>query len=87
MTETTRIENDGYGEYPVPTGTDGLTEFERTTLGTWARGEATITAVYFDVGHVRVTNNAGGDVVHTVRDWMRMYDHMRDCGYTRRTYA
>jgi hypothetical protein len=53
------------------------------TLGTWKLGNATIVASWFDHDAIRVTNSAGGDSIHSVRSWMRMYDALRDAGYTR----
>lgn len=60
-----------------------MTEFETSTLGTWRRGDDTLTAMYFDVDAIRIVNSKGDDFVVSVREWMSRYDGIRDAGFTR----
>lgn len=62
-----------------------MARFTETTLGTWKNrkdGRA-LTAAYFDDCHVRVDRNDGTTDIYTEREWLRVYDMIRDGGFTR----
>lgn len=65
------------------TQTTKVSEDTIATLGTWAAGPAKITASYHDETTVRV-DIEGQSRVLTEREWLQMYDDIRDAGYTRR---
>jgi hypothetical protein len=59
-----------------------MDDFTKSTLGTWAKGPAKITASYFDDISVRIDTN-GKSRVLSIHEWQSMYDDLRDAGYTR----
>lgn len=62
-----------------------MARFTETTLGTWQnRNDARrLTASYFDGSHVRVDRNDGTTDIYTEDEWLRVYDMIRDGGFTR----
>lgn len=62
--------------------TTKLSDDTIATLGTWASGSAKITASYHDETTVRI-DVEGQSRVLTEREWLQMYDDIRDAGYTR----
>lgn len=62
--------------------TTKLNAFTLSTLGTWTHGPARIVARYHDETTVRIDVD-GRSRVLTEREWMAMYDDIRDAGYTR----
>jgi hypothetical protein len=59
-----------------------LSTFTLTTLGTWANGPASLTASYQDETSLRI-DVEGRSRVLSEREWLSMYDDIRDAGYTR----
>lgn len=59
-----------------------LTAHTLTTLGTWKHGPAKLTACYHDETTVRI-DVEGQSRVLTEREWLQMWDDIRDAGYTR----
>lgn len=64
------------------TQTTKLSDDTIATLGTWAYGPAKLIASYHDETTVRVEVD-GLSRVMTEREWLQMYDDIRDAGYTR----
>lgn len=58
-----------------------MTIFTSTTLGTWTKGTDRITAAYFDVDAIRLSNSAGETWTVTEREWLDRYDGLRDSGW------
>lgn len=59
-----------------------MATFTLSTFGTWTHGPAKLTASYHDETTVRI-DTAGKSRVLTEREWLQMYDDIRDAGYTR----
>jgi hypothetical protein len=59
-----------------------MDQFTTTTLGTWHCGEACMVASYYDETTVRVDVD-GNSRVLTEREWLQMWDDLRNTGYTR----
>lgn len=59
-----------------------MANFTLSTFGTWAHGPAKLTSSYHDETTVRV-DAEGRSRVLTEREWLQMYDDIRDAGYTR----
>lgn len=62
--------------------TTKLSDFAISTLGTWKHGDATISARYHDETSIRI-DVGGASRVLTEREWLQMWDDLRDFGYTR----
>lgn len=62
--------------------TTKLSDFAISTLGTWAHGAARIVACYHDETSIRIDVD-GASRVLTEREWLQMWDDLRDAGYTR----
>jgi hypothetical protein len=60
-----------------------MTNFEKSTLGTWTLDGQLLTAQQDEVGDVLLTNSLGQSGVITAREWMDRYDWLRDAGWTR----
>ena len=60
-----------------------MTSHEIETLGTWTLAGQRITAAYYDVDAVRLSNSLGQSDVVSVREWLDRYDGLRDDGWTR----
>jgi hypothetical protein len=53
-----------------------------STLGTWKHGPVKMTASYHDETSIRI-DVEGRSRVLTEREWLQMWDNIRDAGYTR----
>jgi hypothetical protein len=62
--------------------TSSLSVHTLSTLGAWSRGPAKMTASYHDETTVRL-DVCGRSRVLTEREWLQMWDNIRDAGYTR----
>lgn len=59
-----------------------LSDLAISTLGTWSAGPARIVASYHDETSIRI-DVSGSSRVLTEREWLQMWDDIRDAGYTR----
>lgn len=59
-----------------------MDDFTLTTLGTWSVGPATIVASCNDATSIKIDVD-GSSRVLTEREWLAMWDDMRNACYTR----
>jgi hypothetical protein len=61
-----------------------MNNFETSTLGTWKDSTGrTLCAAYVDEDTVRVDRSNGSCDHYSAREWMRLYDTIRDAGFVR----
>jgi len=73
-----------WAAYDAVASTDGLTDFELSTLGIWTDSSGRrLTASYHDASTVRVDRSDKTTDVYTWREWMVVYDNIRDAGFRR----
>jgi hypothetical protein len=51
------------------------------TLGTWKNGSQTLTAAYFDVDAVRISNSAGEAFVVSESEWLDRLENLQAAGW------
>ena len=73
------------GTPPAYTVSMTTTQTTETTLGTWKNRKdgRHLTASYLDAEHVRVDRSDRTSDVYTEREWLTLYDMIRDGGFTR----
>lgn len=61
-----------------------MNDFELSTLGNWKdKSGRTLRAAYVDNDTVRVDRSDGSCSHYSTREWMSVYDTIRDCGFMR----